>query len=146
MIFAPEVLVYAIILTIYFYFTFGFSFDNCEAGYQGPGTSTKFFNYDKSSLLGLGGLDMGARYFNCTGGAAGYLDRLLFGDKHIYQNPTSMLIYGHNLPYDPEGLLGSTTSVLLTAVGLISGRVLIKQKNPYRRAIRWFLIAATTGK
>lgn len=28
-------------------------------------------------------------YANCTGGAAGYIDRWLLGEKHIYQTPSS---------------------------------------------------------
>lgn len=39
--------------------------------------------------IGPGGIgDMGL-YANCTGGAAGYIDRWLLGEKHIYQNPSS---------------------------------------------------------
>lgn len=39
--------------------------------------------------LGPGGIgDMGL-YPNCTGGAAGYIDRWLLGEKHIYQNPST---------------------------------------------------------
>lgn len=39
--------------------------------------------------LGPGGIgDMGL-YPNCTGGAAGFIDRWLLGERHIYQNPSS---------------------------------------------------------
>lgn len=44
----------------------------CPRGYIGPG--------------GIG--DFG-KYPNCTGGAAGYIDRLLLGEKHMYQHPSS---------------------------------------------------------
>ena len=39
--------------------------------------------------LGPGGLHDNGSYFNCTGGAAGYIDRKLFGENHIYGHPTS---------------------------------------------------------
>lgn len=44
----------------------------CPRGYLGPGGIGDFGNYP-----------------NCTGGAAGYIDRLLLGEKHIYQHPSS---------------------------------------------------------
>ena len=37
--------------------------------------------------VGPGGIADGGLYPNCTGGAAGYIDRLLFG-SHMYQHPT----------------------------------------------------------
>jgi len=40
---------------------------------------------------------------NCTGGAAGYIDRVVFGESHIYQHPTAKKWYFSELPYDPEG-------------------------------------------
>ena len=42
-----------------------------------------------SGYLGPGGLYDNASYINCTGGAAGYIDRWFFGDGHIYQHPTA---------------------------------------------------------
>ncbi len=38
--------------------------------------------------LGPGGLADKGRYPNCTGGAAGYIDRWFFGENHIYRHPT----------------------------------------------------------
>lgn len=38
--------------------------------------------------IGPGGDDSHGLYANCTGGAAGYIDRKVFGDSHIYQSPT----------------------------------------------------------
>jgi heparan-alpha-glucosaminide N-acetyltransferase len=31
----------------------------------------------------------GGKYSNCTGGSAGYIDRMVLGDTHIYQWPTA---------------------------------------------------------
>lgn len=60
----------------------------CPRGYMGPG-----------------GVHLDAAYTNCTGGAAGFVDRLVLGEEHLYQMPGSRLVYGSG-PFDPEGLLG----------------------------------------
>ena len=39
--------------------------------------------------LGPGGLSEGGKYYNCTGGAAGEIDRWIFSDNHLYQSPTA---------------------------------------------------------
>lgn len=54
---------------------------------------------------GPGGYHNERKYFNCTGGAAGYIDRIVLGVNHIYQYPTIKRIY-QSQPFDPEGLLG----------------------------------------
>lgn len=46
-------------------------------GYIGPGGLHEAVNSTEASV-----------YQNCTGGAAGYIDRQVFGDDHIYQSPT----------------------------------------------------------
>lgn len=51
--------------------------------------------------LGPGGLYNGSSNVNCTGGAAGYIDRLVFGKNHMYSG-TAKPIY-ESLPFDPEG-------------------------------------------
>lgn len=38
--------------------------------------------------LGPGGRSENGSYFNCTGGAAGYLDHIILTDNHIYGHPT----------------------------------------------------------
>ena len=38
--------------------------------------------------IGPGGLSDHGNYENCTGGAAGFIDRWFFGENHIYQTPT----------------------------------------------------------
>lgn len=43
----------------------------------------------RSGYLGPGGIGDLGKYPNCTGGAAGYIDRLLLGEDHIYQHPSS---------------------------------------------------------
>ena len=52
---------------------------------------------------GPGGMHMQGQFKNCTGGAAGYIDKLVFGTEHIYQHPTAQKWYFTEEPYDPEG-------------------------------------------
>ena len=128
-IFAPEILIHSLILVTYLYFTLYFKYSHdCPKGYQGPG-----------------GLEDGAKYFNCTGGAANWIDVQIFGPDHMYQWPTSKELYESTIPHDPEGLLGTLPSVLLTQVGLIAGRILLSHRDHYKRLIRWFILGTTLG-
>ena len=43
--------------------------------------------------LGPGGISEAGRFFNCTGGAAGYIDRLILGQQHLYNNPTCKVCF-----------------------------------------------------
>uniref|UniRef100_A0A3Q1FVL1 Heparan-alpha-glucosaminide N-acetyltransferase n=1 Tax=Acanthochromis polyacanthus TaxID=80966 RepID=A0A3Q1FVL1_9TELE len=97
----PAWLCVLLLEVIWLCLTFLLPVPDCPTGYLGPG--------------GIG--DMGL-YANCTGGAAGFIDRWLLGEKHIYQTPTSRVIYGTHMPYDPEGVLGSINSVLMAFLGL----------------------------
>lgn len=54
--------------------------------------------------LGPGGLHELGHYSNCTGGAAGYIDRVVFGE-HMYKKPTCQVVYENVVYYDPEGKL-----------------------------------------
>ncbi|GFY54741.1 heparan-alpha-glucosaminide N-acetyltransferase [Trichonephila inaurata madagascariensis] len=101
---------------------------DCPTGYFGPG----------------GLHDQGA-YFNCTGGAAGYIDRIILGPSHLYQNPGSKAIYHSTLPYDPEGILGYFTSIFLVFLGLQAGKILLMFKEPKARLARWMIWSVVTG-
>lgn len=100
---------------------------------------------------------------NCTGGANGYIDRVILGSKHIYAHPTTEVtklenairkspistllrtalsllrglsiqeVYHTMQPYDPEGLLGCLTSIFLTFLGLQGGKILLTFKSPRDR-------------
>jgi heparan-alpha-glucosaminide N-acetyltransferase len=58
-----------------------------------------------SGYLGPGGKHDDWVAPECSGGAAGYIDRLLLGTKHLFQNSDARRVYG-GVPTDPEGLLG----------------------------------------
>ncbi|KAK5605734.1 hypothetical protein CRENBAI_006883 [Crenichthys baileyi] len=103
--------------------TFLLPVPGCPTGYLGPG--------------GIG--DMG-HHANCTGGAAAYIDRWLLGEKHIYQTPSSRVIYATQMPYDPEGVLGSINSVLMAFLGLQAGKILLHYRDVPTNVISRFLI------
>eukprot|EP00063_Salmo_salar_P090588 XP_014065423.1 PREDICTED: heparan-alpha-glucosaminide N-acetyltransferase-like [Salmo salar] len=80
------------------------------------------------------------QYPNCTGGAAGYVDRWLLGENHIYQTPSSRVIYKSHMPFDPEGVLGSINSVLMAFLGLQAGKILLHYKDQHSSIMARFLI------
>lgn len=74
------------IVAMHILITFLLPVPNCPTGYLGPGG---YYHFGK--------------FPNCTGGAAGYIDRLVFG-SHMYSK-TENPVYGTILPHDPEGIL-----------------------------------------
>ena len=114
-----------ILTLIYFTLTFLWKYDAfCPAGYVGPG-----------------GLHNNASYYNCTGGAANYIDQWVLSRNHLYGSFTARHIYdpsnSYHLIHDPEGILGTTNSILLTFIGLQIGKILIAYPNPMQRIKRW---------
>lgn len=83
----PQWVVMICILAVHTLITFLLSVPGCPRGYLGPG----------------GEYDHRGKYNNCTAGAAGYIDRSIFGD-HMYSK-TNNSVYGTILRYDPEGTL-----------------------------------------
>ena len=94
--------------------------------------------------LGPGGLADNASSWNCTGGAAMWVDVSVFGRDHIYQHPSSTSIY-QGSAHDPEGLLGTLTSIFLCWLGVTAGRVLLVYKDWRQRITRWLLWSLVTG-
>lgn len=78
------------IVTTHTLITFLLAPPGCPRGYFGPG----------------GEYDHRGKYMNCTAGAAGYIDRTIFGN-HMYSK-TKNPMYGQILRYDPEGTLSDT--------------------------------------
>ena len=111
------------LLAIWFCLTFLLPVPGCPKGYLGPG--------------GLTGNE------KCTGGAAGYIDRLIFGPRHIYNDPTCKDPGPGDIPsnylceaYDPEGLLGNLTSIFLCYLGLQAGRIMKTYQTHRARFVR----------
>lgn len=94
----------------------------CRRGYQGAGGLHDFSNHE-----------------NCTGGAAGWIDRVLLGSNHLYQNPTCKKIYQTSVEFDPEGILGTFNSIFMTYFGVQAARIMIIYKTPSHRLLRWFI-------
>ncbi|RZC36115.1 heparan-alpha-glucosaminide N-acetyltransferase, partial [Asbolus verrucosus] len=101
--------------------------DGCPKGYLGPG-----------------GLHDNMQYFNCTGGATGYVDRVILG-KHMYPNPTSKEVYRSEQAFDPEGILGCLTSIVHVFIGVQAGMILLVYKEHSARLIRWLSWSVATG-
>ncbi|KAK7166540.1 hypothetical protein R3I93_006332 [Phoxinus phoxinus] len=119
----PAWLCVIVLETIWLCLTFLLPVPDCPTGYLGPG--------------GIG--DFGL-YQNCTGGAAGYIDRWLLGDNHIYQTPSSRVVYQSMMPFDPEGVLGSINSILMAFLGLQAGKILLHYRDQHKQIITRFLI------
>jgi len=95
--------------------------------------------------LGPGGLSENGTNFNCTGGAAMWVDYSVFGREHIYQTPTCNAVYRGTAPYDPEGLLGTLNSIVLVWLGVAAGRVLLVHSTWQGRIKRWLALSLLTG-
>ncbi|XP_058036438.1 heparan-alpha-glucosaminide N-acetyltransferase isoform X2 [Ahaetulla prasina] len=101
--------------------TFLLSVPGCPKGYLGPG--------------GIGSF---GKFPNCTGGAAAYIDHLILGGKHMYQHPSSNVLYLTTVPFDPEGILGTINSVLMAFLGLQGGKILLFYKDQHKQIILRF--------
>ena len=80
-----------------------------------------------TGYLGAGGISEDGTNYKCIGGAAGYIDSKFFGSNHIYNYPTPIetgVFYpgDESVPYDPEGILGTLTSIFMVYLGLQAGK------------------------
>ncbi|XP_062902824.1 heparan-alpha-glucosaminide N-acetyltransferase isoform X1 [Mobula hypostoma] len=89
--------------------------------------------------LGPGGIGDFGQFANCTGGAAGYIDRLVFGKNHIYQHPSCARLYKTTVPFDPENLLGLINSIVMTFLGLQAGKIFLIYKGQNKQIMLRFL-------
>ncbi|XP_074601482.1 heparan-alpha-glucosaminide N-acetyltransferase [Brevipalpus obovatus] len=129
LIYIPEIFLYSTCIIIYGWTTLFWKYsETCPPGYQGPG-----------------GLHKESSYFNCTGGAANFIDRTILGQDHMYKRATSTSVYKNQIPHDPEGILGTTMSILLTGLGAIAGDLLIRVNNARSRILWWSLMSFILG-
>ncbi|CAO2611741.1 Heparan-alpha-glucosaminide N-acetyltransferase [Lemmus lemmus] len=117
----PQWLVILIFESIWLALTFFLPVPGCPTGYLGPG--------------GIG--DLG-KYPRCTGGAAGSIDRLLLGDNHLYQHPSSTVLYHTEVAYDPEGILGTINSIVMAYLGVQAGKILLYYKDQTKAIVMRF--------
>ncbi|XP_046753935.1 heparan-alpha-glucosaminide N-acetyltransferase-like [Diprion similis] len=97
-----------------------------------------------TGYLGPGGRHDDAKYPDCVGGAAGYVDRKILGTQHIYQYPTANTVYGSG-PFDPEGILGCLSSVFQVFLGVQAGMILKYYTSWKGRVCRWMGWALICG-
>ena len=102
--------------------------------------------------MGPGGLHENAAWSTqCIGGAAGYIDRVIFTERHIYKYPTANNYYAvgdKGKPYDPEGALGVLTSFLQTWLGVQTGVTMLvypKATSRIKRWLSWAVVLGATG-
>ncbi|XP_043915460.1 heparan-alpha-glucosaminide N-acetyltransferase [Protopterus annectens] len=125
-IYWPQWTFVLILETVWLCLTFLLPVPGCPSGYLGPG--------------GIG--DFGL-YPNCTGGAAGYIDHVVLGINHIYKHPTCNVMYQTTVPYDPEGILGTISSVIMAFLGVQAGRIFMFYKDQRSQILIKFLIWST---
>ncbi|XP_034041423.1 heparan-alpha-glucosaminide N-acetyltransferase [Thalassophryne amazonica] len=107
----PQWLVVLLLEMLWLCITFLMPIPNCPTGY-----------------LGAGGIGDDGLYPNCTGGAAGYIDRWMFGDN-MYRYPTCKEMYHTTQPFDPEGVLGTINSIVMGFMGMQAGKIIICYKG-----------------
>ncbi|KAK5640372.1 hypothetical protein RI129_011183 [Pyrocoelia pectoralis] len=99
---------------------------NCARGYLGPG-----------------GLHENSSHVGCTGGATGYIDRLILGD-HMYQHSVLREIYKGDA-FEVEGILGCVTSALQVFLGSQAGSTILFYKAHTSRLLRWVIWGTVLG-
>ncbi|XP_048060881.1 heparan-alpha-glucosaminide N-acetyltransferase isoform X1 [Megalobrama amblycephala] len=118
----PEWLIIVLLETLWLCLTFLLPVPNCPTGY-----------------LGAGGIGDDGLYPNCTGGAAAYIDRRLFGDN-IFWYPTCKVLYHTTEPFDPEGVLGTINSIVMGFFGMQAGKILLFFRKMNKGILARFLI------
>ncbi|CAK1590934.1 unnamed protein product [Parnassius mnemosyne] len=104
----------------------------CPRGYSGPGGLHR-------TALGDFSLQ------NCTGGIAGYIDRLILGPSHLYKHGRFQQLYRTVLPYDPEGVLGVLSGILVVQAGAHATRIMLAYNHARARIMRWIFWSIVFG-
>ncbi|EDO47163.1 predicted protein, partial [Nematostella vectensis] len=114
-------------LIIYVVVTYATELHGCPRGYTGPG-----------------GISDNSSAFNCTGGMASHVDSWLLG-KHVYQRGTFKDMYRTTVAHDPEGVMGTLTSIFIVFLGVQAGHTLFTFSHHRQRLVRWFVWAVLLG-
>lgn len=102
----------------------------------------EFSLYVLSGYVGPGGNHDWGTHRNCTGGVPGYIDRAVFGEKHLYGGGRSTKIYDTQQPFDPEGLFGCVLTCVHVFLGVQCGVTLLVYSEWKARVKRWLIWAA----
>lgn len=130
----PEWIIMLGLLALHLALTFALEVPGCPTGYLGPG-----------------GLAENASYYydECSGGAAGYIDLKVLGPNHTYRWPTIQSVYRTNVAtlgyFEPEGILGTPTSIFLCFLGLQAGKIIDMHKDHVQVLSRWAVWGVVTG-
>ncbi|ODM95374.1 Heparan-alpha-glucosaminide N-acetyltransferase, partial [Orchesella cincta] len=71
-------------------------------------------------------------------------DRRTFQIQHVFQHPTAKTVYKSDA-YDPEGTLGTLTSIVQVWLGVQTGVTMLVYPRASSRLKRWGVWAVTTG-
>ncbi|CAF0783447.1 unnamed protein product [Adineta steineri] len=126
--FWPQWISILVIICTWIFITFIPKLDNCPRGYVGPGGKHYY-----------------GQYQNCTGGMAGYIDRTILGDSHLYGYPTCRDVYDTKIPYDPEGLMGILTGIFLCYLGVNAGHIFAHSTSVRRVCGQWIASGVICG-
>jgi len=69
------------------------------------------------------------------GHASGYIDRLVFGLKHLWSGT-------RDSGYDPEGIVTTLTAILSVFLGLQFGKVLVRVQDHKERLFQWLVLGS----
>ncbi|XP_038816063.1 heparan-alpha-glucosaminide N-acetyltransferase [Salvelinus namaycush] len=120
----PEWIFIILLEALWLCLTFLLPVPNCPTGY-----------------LGAGGIGDNGLYPNCTGGAAGYIDKWLLGEN-IYHWPTCKAMYRTTQPFDPEGVLGTINSIVMGFMGMQAGKIILFYRKNDVSVLSRFLVWA----
>lgn len=98
---------------------FGLKVPSCERGYLGPGGIHDYIQHQ-----------------NCTGGAAGFIDRAILGENHMYQRAKIRSVYDA-LVFDPEGVFGCLLTIVQVFLGVQCGVTMLVYPTAKDRLRRW---------
>lgn len=120
-----------ILVLVHLAITFGLKVENCPRGYLGPGGIHDYIQHQ-----------------NCTGGANGFIDRLILGESHMYQRAKIRAVYDSQV-FDPEGVYGCLLTIVQAFLGVQCGVTLLVYPTVKDRLSRWaswgFGLAALTA-
>lgn len=98
-----------------------------------PGCSGQYFT--------PGGIVDGEKYSSCTGGANGLVDRAVFGEDHIPQDPACKYLYGCS-SFTRYGLLGILNFCFVVYLGMVIGDYFLDVRQFKKRVQFTFVVMA----
>ncbi|KAJ9576569.1 hypothetical protein L9F63_025533, partial [Diploptera punctata] len=123
----PQWLIIILIIGAHYAIVFHLEVPGCPMGYLGPG-----------------GIQDNGDFRRCVGGATGYVDRMILGVNHMYQNPTENEVYKSGA-FEPEGIVGCLLSVFQVFLGVQAGTTLTFYQEWKDRLKHWLAWGTASG-